>query len=147
VPEDARESFVRSFEFLVEHADATWFDLVEEGLIAEGALLAPEQILAFPVDASRTDLVAEFRRAPLGPHSAELRQLLWLLRCQTPGGRYVLVRSGDASYRVARLDAGRRPGWRLVDDAEYTSLEEAEWAVFALRWRDHTGERLPERPA
>ena len=94
------------------------------------------------VDASRHDLVEEFRRRPLGPYGAELQELLFVLRTQDRDGRYVLlVRSPRERWAIGRA-RGRGAPLEQVLDAEFDSLEAAEWAVFALRWRDHTGEEL-----
>src|ERR1700761_9402644 len=76
--------------FLAEHDDATWFDLIERGMMSAGSLLEPEHILSAPVDPQRPDLIEEFRRSPLGPYSHELQLLIWRLRAQSPKGRYVL---------------------------------------------------------
>jgi hypothetical protein len=46
---------------------------------------------------------------------------------------------------VAKLDRVRGHALEYVEGAEFGSLEDAEWATFALRWRDHTGQVLPLR--
>lgn len=128
--------------YLAGHPQATSFDLDEQGLAAS-SLLAPEAVLTEPVDARRLDLVEEFRADPLGPHGDELTQLLWHLRAQTPTGRYVLARRDGGGWQVVHLIGGRRPRGELVPGPEHRTLEDAEWAVFRLRWRDHTGQELP----
>jgi hypothetical protein len=141
------ESFAESARYLAEHPSATSDDLLELGLMSSGALLVPERILCNPVDADRLDLVEEFRSNPLGPYSEELRQLLWHLRAQTPLGRYVLKRVGEGRWRVLHLIGIRRPRGELVPGPTQETLEDAEWAIFALRWRDHTGCTLPSSRA
>jgi hypothetical protein len=111
--------------------------------MASGALLAPEQILSLPIPDHRLDLVEEFRAAPLGPFSDELRQLLWLLRAQTPHGRYALRRLEDERWQVIRLLGRRRPTRKTV--AVLETREDAEWAIFACRWNDQTGGALSLR--
>jgi len=141
-----RPDLNRCFSFLVDNEEATWFDLIDEGLMDRGSLLEPEHVLASPVDPSRSDLVDEFRKAPLGPYSSELQLLLWRLRAQVPAGRrYVLRQSASGRWQVAGLPLGRRPKWELLGGEEYDTREDCEWAIFALRWRDHTGELLPLR--
>jgi hypothetical protein len=133
------------YAFLAEHDGATWFDLIEQGLMSSGSLLEPEHVLASPVDPDCSDLVEEFRRSPLGPYSERLQLLLWRLRAQQPAGRYVLRQTNSSRWQVLRLAAERRPSWELIDTPELATIEECEWAVFALRWRDHTGQVLPLR--
>jgi hypothetical protein len=133
------------FSFLVGNEDATWFDLIDRGLMDEGSLLEPEHVLASAVDATRSDLVDEFRKAPLGPYSGDLQLLAWRLRAQTPNGRRYVLRQSARGWQIACLSGGRRPRSELVGDDEYETREECEWAIFALRWRDHTGQALPLR--
>ena len=136
-------SFAECVRYLAENPSATSADLVELGLMPEEAQLGPERNLCDPVDADRLDLVDEFRCNPLGPHSEELRQLLWHVRAQTPAGRYVLKRVGKARWQVLHLMGKRRPRAELVPGPVHQSREDAEWAIFALRWRDLTGCVLP----
>jgi hypothetical protein len=138
-------TLIESLTFLAGHEDATWFDLIEQGLIREGSLLEPEHILSAPVDPTRADLVEEFRRSPLGPFSDELQLLLWQLRAQAPSGRYVLRETATGCWQAVRLSPGRRPRWEPAANEEFESEDDCEWALFALRWRDLTGQELPLR--
>ncbi|HET6158710.1 MAG TPA: hypothetical protein VFE34_10230 [Dongiaceae bacterium] len=87
-------------------------------------------------------LAQEFRSHPHGRHSVELQRVLNRMRSEPFVGHYVLVQEhGSMPYRLARL--GRNP----VDPISYTgdtfmTLEEAEWAVFKLRWRALYGSDL-----
>ena len=54
-------------------------------------LVNTSDLAHFPIDASRADLVAEFKAAPRGPHGRELQMLLHRMRWESPGGRYVLL--------------------------------------------------------
>jgi hypothetical protein len=94
------------------------------------------------IDPTRVDLAEEFCRDPLGPHGPELQELLWIFRTQDQGGRYVLLRAADrAGWTVARVaERGQPP--RVILDRLFETKEDAEWAVFALRWREHTGNPL-----
>jgi hypothetical protein len=94
------------------------------------------------IDPTRIDLAEEFRRDPLGPHGPELQELLWIFRTQDQGGRYVLLRAADRrAWKVARV-APRGQAPRLILDQSFETQEEAEWAVFELRWQQHTGQSL-----
>ena len=87
-------------------------------------------------------LAQEFRAQPHGRHSAELQRLLNRMRSEPFDGRHVLVQERKGlPYRLARL--GPTP----VDPISYTgdtfvTLEDAEWAVFKLRWRRLFGSDL-----
>jgi hypothetical protein len=131
-----------SARYLAEHPEATAIDLAELGLSPD-TLLAPERILCDLVDTDRLDLVEEFRRSPLGPHSEELTLLLWHLRAQVPLGRYVLECVGENRWRLLHLIGRRRPRGELVPGSERETIEDAEWAIFRLRWLDHGGCELP----
>jgi hypothetical protein len=80
-------------------------------------------------------LAQEFRAQPHGRHSAELQRVLNRMRSEPFNGHHVLVQDRkDLPYRLARL--GPTP----ADPISYTgdtfvALQEAEWAVFRLRWR------------
>ena len=84
-------------------------------------------------------LAQEFRAQPHGRHSAELQRVLNRMRSEPFAGRHVLVQEHRGlPYRLARL--GPTP----ADPISYTgdtfaSLQEAEWAVFRLRWRNLFG--------
>lgn len=140
-------NLIASLAFLAEHEDATWFDLIEQGLMSEGSLLEPEHVLSAPVDPGRADLVEGFRRSPLGPFSHELQLLVWQLRAQAPKGRYALREIAAGRWQAVRLSPGRRPRWEAAAVEEFESEEDCEWALFALRWRDHTGQDIPLRRA
>jgi hypothetical protein len=141
----SREELLAAYKFLTSDADATWFDLVEQGLMGSGVLLQPELLLDFDVDGSRTDLVEEFERRPLGPYSDDLQLLLWRLRARPGNARYALRRHGSGGWQIVRLVGKRRPTVEVVDDTVLETAEDCEWAVFALRWRDRTGRELPLR--
>jgi hypothetical protein len=135
------EAFAKGLALLKSDPEATWMDLVERQVMPASALLSPEKVLSFTTDNARTDLVEQFRAAPLGPHGPELTVLLWTLRSATPNGRYVLGATDDGGWAVLRLVGGRRPRPETVRTC--ARLEEAEWAVFALRWNDQTDGDLP----
>ncbi len=100
----------------------------------------------FPVDASRLDLVDEFRRDPRGRHSDALQKLLHRMRWsgdQGETGRYVLVvLEPGRRWALGRLPRTRGVPIELLPNRVFTSLPEAEWEVFKLRWQALTGQTL-----
>ena len=45
----------------------------------------------YAIDPSRTDLVEEFRKTPVGHHSPELQKVMNLLRAERFPGKHVLI--------------------------------------------------------
>jgi hypothetical protein len=84
-------------------------------------------------------LAQEFRRNPYGRHSADLQRILNRMRSAPFAGRHILVQERKGMpYRLARL--GATPADPIDDTGDtFVTLEEAEWAVFKLRWRDLFG--------
>ena len=86
---------------------------------------------------------AEFRDKPFGYHSPGLQRVLNVMRGGARTGKYVLVvREPFRRWVLGRLPAARGMPVEIVDGQEFTDLEEAEWAVFKRRWREHTGREL-----
>ena len=91
----------------------------------------------------RDDLIAEFRANPLGPHSDELVHMMSVLRNVSPAGKYALIEiERDQRWALATLSGERGVAPTLVPGHEFTSLAEAEWVVFRLRWAYWTGREL-----
>ncbi|MFK4604203.1 hypothetical protein ABIF57_003655 [Bradyrhizobium diazoefficiens] len=100
--------------------------------------------MRYVIDPSRLDLVEEFRASPLGVHSPELRKLLARMRWGRPEGRLVLiVLEPGRAWRLSCIPERRGDPMPFVDDRVFTSLAEAEWHVFKLRWQEMTGATLP----
>ena len=61
-----------------------------------------------------------------------------------PGpGKYVLVVDEPFQrWRLGKMPAKRGDSIEIVPGRQFHSLKEAEWTVFELRWREHTGETL-----
>jgi len=96
----------------------------------------------FPVDPERKDLAQEFRNHIRGPHSEELRFLLHRMRATPIRGKYILIVVQDfKKWRIGRISERNQP-IEIFDDRIFDDLNEAEWAVFKLRWRDLTGQEL-----
>ena len=86
---------------------------------------------------------AEFLETPVGYHSPGLQRVLNLLRCKGPNGKYVLiVLEPYRRWGVGRLAGPRGAEIERLHEMEFTDLDEAERAVFRLRWREETGEEL-----
>ncbi|MDH3379617.1 MAG: hypothetical protein OEQ39_22045 [Gammaproteobacteria bacterium] len=85
----------------------------------------------------------EFKEQPLGYHSPGLQRVLNAMRGGTKAGKYVLVvRVPFERWALGRLPAARGMPVEVLEDQEFTDLDEAEWAVFKLRWKAHTGRDL-----
>jgi hypothetical protein len=96
----------------------------------------------YKVDPSRTDLALEFKAQPFGRHSAELQRILNLFRSAPLPGNWCLVcRKPHAEWVLARFGRSARDPVTIVGPV-FTSLASAEWHVFKLRWRQHTGEEI-----
>jgi hypothetical protein len=89
---------------------------------------------------SEADLVAEFRRNPRGPHSPALQRLLNIVHADPNGARLVLVTLEPfRRWAIACLPAERGGRIEIERDTIFTSLDEAEWALFRRRWLMRTG--------
>ena len=101
----------------------------------------------WPIDPDRLDLVEEFRRQPRGPHGDELQKMLHRLRWAgdpDQPGRYVLiVTQPGKEWMLGRLPPQRGRPIELMRNHVFTSIAEAEWEVFKLRWEAVTGRTLP----
>ena len=100
--------------------------------------------MAYRIDPRRDrDVVGEFRQKPIGHHSPNLQRVLTALRSGPLAGKYVLVCTRPfREWVLARHPGERGRPIELLREHTFTSKEEAEWAVFRLRWKQHTGEDL-----
>ncbi|MCO5161787.1 MAG: hypothetical protein M9939_11660 [Mesorhizobium sp.] len=98
----------------------------------------------YPIDPARLDLIEEFRRKPKGPHSAELLKVVHRMRWSGEGGRLgVTPVDPGRVWMLVELPAVRGGPIRRLPDYTFTSLEDAEWAVFKIRWEAITGCKIP----
>lgn len=98
----------------------------------------------YEIDPTKTHLIAEFRRTPIGRHSPELQYLLNRLRWTPLNKRYVLIcRRPKKEWVLGLLPGERGKPVRVLEDKIFTSRADAEWEVFRIRWREHTGKELP----
>ena len=97
----------------------------------------------YEIDPSRLELAREFKAKPFGQHSPDLQYLLHRMRSYDASGHWVLVMTRPhQQWTLARMQAGGRQT-PVPTNTTFTSLEEAEWHVFKLRWKDLTGQDLP----
>lgn len=95
------------------------------------------------IDPERVDLAREFCRNPWGPHSAELQRILNVMRAAPVAGKHVILMSGPyRRWAVARLTGVRGEPAENIEGLSFDNPEDAERAVFRLRWKAHTGQRL-----
>ena len=96
------------------------------------------------IDATRRDLVAAFNANPGGPHSPELQRLVNTLRFEpTMKGKYAVVcTKPHEEWTLAQLPGERGAPIRMHEDRVFTSLDDAERAIFKARWEAQTGETL-----
>lgn len=102
----------------------------------------------YQIDPDRLDLAEEFRATIYGRHSGELQRVLNRMRFGDEGGRYVLIKDKaapgkPAGWILARMGTERGDPVTPVPGVLFRTLQEAEWAVFKLRWKDLTGRELP----
>jgi len=86
---------------------------------------------------------AEFKAQPIGYHSPGLQRVLNVLRGGPKAGKYVLVvREPSERWTLGRLPANRGAPVEILEGQDFTDLDDAEWAVFKLRWKAHMGREL-----
>lgn len=96
------------------------------------------------IDAKATHLADEFRANPLGPFGPELQHVVNIFRNEPLAGRHILIHDRQRQTYVLGELTGV-PGEPVIrhEDPVFESPEEAEWHVFKLRWKKHTGHDLP----
>ena len=96
----------------------------------------------FRLTADRVDLAKEFSSNPYGIHSPELQAALDQLRLANPNGKMILVcTKPNQEWIIAEL-RGDPLRAHFRNDLVFNSIEDAEWAVFKLRWRHMIGSEL-----
>jgi hypothetical protein len=89
----------------------------------------------------------EFRRNPVGHHSAGLQRILNVFRGEPLQDKYVLVcTKPHEEWCLARLSGVRGKAVSMVAGKSYRSLEGAEWDVFKMRWEIVNGRPLELTP-
>lgn len=94
------------------------------------------------IDASRTDLVEEFHSNVFGHHSADLETLLNTMRSGFIEGKFfLLMTKPQTEWTLARFTRTDPLSWQTFDDYRFSTIEDAEWAVFCERWHEIFGMR------
>ena len=89
------------------------------------------------------DVVDEFRQRPIGGHSPDLQRVLNAMRGAPTAGKYCLICTKPYSeWQLARMSGRRGVPPTPVAGVVFTSIAEAEWAVFRRRWQEITDEDL-----
>jgi hypothetical protein len=97
----------------------------------------------FRIDPTALHLAREFRQQPVGRRSAGLEQVLNLLRSGPVKGKYCLVCIEPyRRWMLAQISGERGVPPLLHENRIFTSLEDAEWEIFKLRWQETTGHEL-----
>jgi hypothetical protein len=95
------------------------------------------------IDPAATHLAEEFRANPSGPHSPALQRVLNIMRGAAIAGKHFLIHDKERQvFVLAQLPAVRGSPVIRHNDQIFATTDEAEWTVFKLRWRDHTGRTL-----
>jgi len=90
------------------------------------------------IDPDRVDLAQAFKRNPWGPHGAELQRILNVMRACPVAGKHIILMTGPYTrWTVARLTGVRGEPAEIIDGLSFDNPEDAEWAVFKLRWEEH----------
>jgi branched-chain amino acid transport system permease protein len=90
-------------------------------------------------------LAAEFRKTPLGHHSPQLQRLLRQFRTLPVPGKHALLRvDHQRAWVLVEFNGRKGEPLKVHSDRVYTDWNEAEWAVFKLRWKQFFGVDLPE---
>jgi hypothetical protein len=105
--------------------------------------VAKDWVDAFPISDPDGSIVAEFRANPIGHHSPALQRVLLKMRIDPRSPRYVLFcRTPHKEWLVGRMGKVLGDPVELDESKVYNSIEEAEQAVFNLRWKILTGHDL-----
>lgn len=85
-------------------------------------------------------LVAEFRRRPLGRHTADLQELLNKFRAEPITGKpFLFMLEQHRKWALGWFSDTKPLTYRVDRDTVFTRIEDAEWHVFRLRWQKHFG--------
>jgi hypothetical protein len=96
----------------------------------------------FKIDPTRLDIAREYRAKPFGEHSPELQYALNQMRLRPVQEFEVLVMTEPGRrWVLAYMPMGG--GAPRLTNQSFDRLEDAEWHVFKLRWKDMTGMDLP----
>lgn len=90
-------------------------------------------------------LAAEFKATVFGHHSPELQKLLRIFRTLPVPGKHALLRvSHEREWVLVEFNGRKGEPLIVHSDHVFTDWNEAEWAVFKLRWKAFFGVPVPE---
>lgn len=93
-----------------------------------------------PVPENWRALVAEFRRRPLGRHTADLQELLNKFRAAPIEGKpFLFMLEQHRRWALAHFSTTRPLTYTVDRDTVFETIEDAEWHVFRQRWQDRYG--------
>ena len=96
-----------------------------------------------PLDPQNLELVRQFHAQPFGPHSADLLEMLKVLRWAPLDDRYIIVQPDpQGAYLVVKQTGRRDSPLYAVAGESHDNLAAAQCGVFRKRWEAHTGQRL-----
>ncbi len=82
-------------------------------------------------------IIEEHRQHPLGQHSEPLGRLLMHFRRKPIAGKLAVRRNEtNSTFRLVAFSGERGVPPRIVDDAEYATVEEAYHAIFLRQIQD-----------
>ena len=97
----------------------------------------------YKIDPTMTQLAAEYRANPRGRHSPDLQRVLNIMRGAPHAGKHFLIFDKKQNgYVIAQLGDKRGTPVTRNDTRVFEKMADAEWEVFKLRWRQHTGQEL-----
>lgn len=97
--------------------------------------VAKDWVDPYPITDPDGRLTDEFRTKPIGHHSAALQRVLLKMRIDPRSPRYVLFcRTPHKEWVIGRMGNVLGAPIQLEQDKVYGSIEEAEQAIFRLRW-------------
>lgn len=95
------------------------------------------------IDPQNLDLVRQFHDKPFGPHSADVLELLKVLRWAPLDDRYIIVQpDATGPYRVVKQSGRRGAPLHALVGEDCADLASAQCCVFRKRWEAQTGLRL-----
>ena len=99
----------------------------------------------YQIQPEEAHLAREFKAAPIGKHSPELQRILNVFRGEAMKDKYVLIcTEPHKRWVLAQLTGVRGRNPKVLHNQVFTSIEDAEWHVFKLRWKKYTRQDLPE---
>jgi branched-chain amino acid transport system permease protein len=97
----------------------------------------------YKIDPNYLRLAREFKANPIGHHSPDLQRLLRVFRSEPVEGKYALLcTKANREWMLVQLSGERGRPLTFLRHKVFTDLRRAEWEVFKLRWKKHTGREL-----